>query len=158
MSQQHKIAFVLNGKRTHLSVPVTMSTLEMLRGLLEMSGTKLGCGEGECGACTIIVDGDSINACLMFAVECDGRELTTIEGLGEKGDRHTLQESFISEWAIQCGFCSPGMIMQAKGLLDKNPNPSRDEIKRAIEGNLCRCTGYTKIIDAIEVAAGESRK
>jgi carbon-monoxide dehydrogenase small subunit len=152
MSLEHEIKFVLNGKPTTVEVPVTMSTLEMIRDKLKLTGTKCGCEEGECGACTVLVDGTSISSCVMFAVECDGRELTTIEGLQTKEGLSDLQQAFVDEGAVQCGFCIPGMIMQGTYLLNHNPEMTAEEIKRGIEGNLCRCTGYKKIIDAIAVA------
>ncbi len=152
MSLEHEIRFVLNGKAANLRVPVTMSTLEMIRNELKLTGTKCGCEEGECGACTILVDGISVNSCLMFAVDCDGRELTTIEGLQTNTGLSKLQQSFVEQGAVQCGFCTPGMIMQGTYLLSKNPEMTVEEIKRGIEGNLCRCTGYKKVIDAIAKA------
>lgn len=152
MSLEHEIKFVLNGKPTTVTVPVTMSTLEMIRDKLKLTGTKCGCEEGECGACTVLVDGISVSSCVMFAVECDGRELTTIEGLQTKEGLSDLQQAFVNEGAVQCGFCIPGMIMQGTYLLNHNPEMTVEEIKRGIEGNLCRCTGYKKVIDAIAVA------
>ena len=152
MSLEHEIRFVLNGKAANLRVPVTMSTLEMIRDELKLTGTKSGCEEGECGACTILVDGISVNSCLMFAVDCDGRDLTTIEGLQTKEGLSELQQSFVEQGAVQCGFCIPGMIMQGTYLLSTNPEMTVEEIKRGIEGNLCRCTGYKKVIDAIAKA------
>ena len=154
MSLRHEIRFTINGAPKQLSVPVTMSALTMIREELGLIGTKYGCGEGECGACTILVDGVSLNACLMFAVDCDGRELTTVEEVASTPAGEKLRDAFVARGAVQCGFCTPGMMVQAKHLLDCNPHPSRETIKRGIEGNLCRCTGYVKIVDAIEAAAG----
>jgi carbon-monoxide dehydrogenase small subunit len=144
---------VLNGVRTRATVPVEMSALAMLREVVGLTGTKYACGEGECGACTIIVDGLSVCACLMFAVDCEDRVLTTIEGLARDPLGARLEQAFVEFGAVQCGFCTPGMVVQAKHLLDTHPHPSRAEIQRGIEGNLCRCTGYVKIVDAIESAA-----
>jgi aerobic carbon-monoxide dehydrogenase small subunit len=153
MSLKHEISFVLNGVRSRAMVSVDMTALAMLRDVLGLTGTKYGCGEGECGACSILVDGLSTNSCLMFAVDCDERELTTIEGLAKHPLGKELQESFVDCGAVQCGFCTPGMIVQATYLLQKEPQASREQIARGIEGNLCRCTGYVKIIDAIEAVA-----
>jgi carbon-monoxide dehydrogenase small subunit len=152
MSLRHEIRFTINGAPKRIPVPVTMSALAMIRDELGLIGTKYGCGEGECGACTILVDGISVNACLMFAVDCDGRVLTTVEAVASTPLGEKLRDAFVSYGAVQCGFCTPGMMVQATQLLDANPHPSRDEIKRGIEGNLCRCTGYVKIIDAIAAA------
>ncbi len=152
MSLEQEIRFVLNRQPTRVSVPVTISALEMIRDKLKLTGTKCGCEEGECGACTILLDGISVNSCLVFAVECDGRELTTIEGLQTKEGLSKLQQAFVEKGAVQCGFCIPGMIMQGTHLLDKNPDMTVEEIKRGIEGNLCRCTGYKKVIEAIASA------
>ncbi|MBI4985887.1 MAG: (2Fe-2S)-binding protein [Rhodocyclales bacterium] len=149
MSPKHDIEFALNGIRQRVTVPATMNTLEMLRDVLGLTGTKYGCGEGECGACTIQVDGVSMNSCLMFAVDCDGRELTTIEGLANDTRADALRASFVEHGAVQCGFCTPGMVMQADHLLHKHPEPDAETIKAGIEGNICRCTGYKKIVDAI---------
>ena len=118
-----------------------------------MTGTKQSCGEGHCGACTVIVDGQAVNSCLMLAVEAQGKDILTIEGLSEGGQLHPIQEAFVTHGAVQCGFCSPGMIMAAKAFLDENPDPSEAEIKKAISGHLCRCTGYVQIIEAIRAAA-----
>ncbi len=155
MSLAREITFTLNGVSRTATVPVTMSTLEMLRDVLNLSGTKYGCGEGECGACTILIDGKSLNSCLMFAVDCDGRTVTTIEGVAADAKSQPLRDAFVKEGAVQCGFCTPGMVVQATHVLAKNPKASRDEIQRGLEGNLCRCTGYKKIIDAVESAAKE---
>ena len=153
MSLKREIAFVLNGVRTRVTVAVDMSALAMLRDVAGLTGTKYACGEGECGACTIVVDGLSVCSCLLFAVDCDGRTLTTIEGAAREPLGARLEKALVDCGAVQCGFCTPGMVMQAKHLLEAQPHPSRDEIKRGIEGNLCRCTGYVKIVDAIEATA-----
>ncbi|OIR00399.1 nicotinate dehydrogenase small FeS subunit [mine drainage metagenome] len=152
MSLKHDIDFTLNGVRTRATVQVGMSTLELLRDTLGLTGTKYGCGEGECGACTILVDGVSMNSCLMFAVDCHGRQLVTIEGLAadQAGKRaEALTAAFVEHGAVQCGFCTPGMMVQASHLLDKHPHADSEAVKRGIEGNICRCTGYKKIVDAI---------
>lgn len=146
--------FTLNGRVTTVMVPPDMSLLTMLREKLDLTGAKLACGEGECGACTVLVDDDTVNACLMFAVDCDGRKIQTIEGLRKGEDLDPMQQAFVNHGAIQCGYCMPGMIMQANYLVQKNPGVSREEIKRNLEGNICRCTGYTKIIDAVADVAG----
>ena len=146
--------FTLNGRVTTVMVPPDMSLLTMLREKLDLTGAKLACGEGECGACTVLVDDDTVNACLMFAVDCDGRKIQTIEGLRKGEDLDPMQQAFVSHGAIQCGYCMPGMIMQANYLVQKNPGVSREDIKRNLEGNICRCTGYTKIIDAVADVAG----
>jgi carbon-monoxide dehydrogenase small subunit len=155
MSRSVDIEFRLNGVVRRASVPPGMSALAMLRDVLGLTGTKYGCGEGECGACTILVDGASLNACLLFAVDCDGREVTTIEGLAGDGRAERLQRAFAEHGAVQCGFCTPGMVIQASRILAAHPRPDRATIQRALEGNLCRCTGYKKIIDAVEAAAKE---
>ena len=152
MSLKHDIDFTLNGVRTRATVQVGMSTLDLLRDTLGLTGTKYGCGEGECGACTILVDGVSMNSCLMFAVDCHGRQLVTIEGLAadQAGKRaEALTAAFVEHGAVQCGFCTPGMMVQASHLLDKHPHADSEAVKRGIEGNICRCTGYKKIVDAI---------
>ncbi len=154
MSLERDIEFTLNGTPKRVRVPVTRSALDMLREELGLTGTKYGCGEGECGACTILVDGRSVCSCLLFAVDCDGREVTTIEGLAVNDDARPLLDAFTECGAVQCGFCSPGFVVQAKYLLDTNPHAGREAIKRGIEGNICRCTGYTKIIDAIARVSG----
>jgi carbon-monoxide dehydrogenase small subunit len=152
----HEIGFVLNGSPIRLSVPVTMTVLEMLRGPLSLTGTKYGCGEGECGACTVLVDGLSLNACILLAVECDGREITSIEGLAADPAAAGLRRAFVEAGAVQCGFCTPGMVVQGKYLLDTRTGTDRAAIARGLEGNLCRCTGYRKVVDAIERAMGST--
>lgn len=149
MSARIDIAFTLNGVTVRTSVPAQMSVLEMLRDQFHLTGTKYGCGEGECGACTINVDGLSVNSCLMFAADCDGRELMTIEGLATSPIGSALRESFTRHGAVQCGFCTPGILMQASHALSKPSGADALELERAIEGNLCRCTGYRKIIDSM---------
>ena len=152
MSATVDIRFRLNGVDTEVTVPTGMSTLEMLRERLDLTGTKYACGEGECGACTISVDGVTVNSCLMFAVDCDGRELLTIEGLVASPVGEVLRASFARNGAVQCGFCTPGIMMQAQHVLRKHKGCERADLQRAIEGNLCRCTGYVKIIDSIAEA------
>ena len=149
MSHKHEIEFTLNGVTRQVTVDTAMNTLVMLREVIGLTGTKYGCGEGECGACTIQVDGVSLNACLMFAVDCHGRNVTTIEGLANDSRADALREAFVERGAVQCGFCTPGMMMQADHLLHKNEQPDEACVKRGIEGNLCRCTGYAKIVEAI---------
>ncbi len=149
MSLKHDIEFTLNGVRRRATVRVDMSALDMLREVVGLTGTKYGCGEGECGACTILVDGMSLNSCLMFAVDCHGRDLVTIEGLAADAKADALRAAFVEHGAVQCGYCTPGMVMQASHLLATHPHADAEAIKRGIEGNLCRCTGYTKIVDAI---------
>jgi len=134
------------------------SLLDVLRNKLNLTGTKMGCNEGDCGACTVIMDGRTVNACLVLAVEAEGREILTVEGLAQGPQLHPLQEAFIKHGGFQCGFCTPGMLLSAKALLDENPDPTEDEIRKGISGNLCRCTGYTKIIDSIREAAQVIRK
>jgi carbon-monoxide dehydrogenase small subunit len=153
MSLRCDVSFRINGAPARVSVPVDMSALTMIRDVLGLTGTKYGCGEGECGACTIMVDGVSVNACLMFAVDCDQRELTTIEAVTDESVGERLRDAFVAHGAVQCGFCTPGFVVQGAALLKHNPHPSREDIRRGIEGNLCRCTGYVKIIEAIAAAA-----
>ena len=149
MSLKTQISFELNGRPVTVTVPVTMNTLNMLRDVLDLTGTKYACGEGECGACTIRLDGKTINSCLMYAVDCDGRKVVTIEGLKTGETLHPMQQAFVDHGAIQCGFCMPGMIMQADYLAENNPELNREQIRRGLEGNVCRCTGYTKVLDAV---------
>jgi carbon-monoxide dehydrogenase small subunit len=149
----HEVGLTVNGTLYEVSVQPWESLLEVIRDRLGLTGTKEGCGLGECGACTVIMDGKTVNSCLVLAVEADGKEITTIEGLADGEKLHPIQEAFIAHGGLQCGFCTPGMIMSAKALLDENPDPSEEEIRRAIAGNLCRCTGYTKIIESISSAA-----
>jgi len=153
MSANCDIAFTLNGVKRELAVPAGMSALEMLRERLGLTGTKYGCGEGECGACTILVDGSTLNACLMFAADCDGRELVTVEGVVVREAGERLRDAFVASGAVQCGFCTPGLMVQASHLIERDHARDEAAIRRGIEGNLCRCTGYRKIIEAIAAAA-----
>lgn len=151
------VSLRVNGETHTLALEPNVTLQEVLREHLGLTGTKKGCDSGECGACTVLMDGMTVNSCLVLAVTAEGKEITTIEGLAQDGDLHPLQTSFHELGAIQCGYCSPGMILSAKALLDRNPNPSQREIQEAISGNLCRCTGYVKIIEAIEAAASSMR-
>ena len=147
------IKFKLNGVDRDEYVMDNLTMVDFLRKQMHLTGTKRGCEEGECGACTILLDGRAVASCMMLAVEADGHEITTIEGLKQDGVLHPLQKEFIDKWALQCGFCTPGMIMSAYCLLKENPNPTEQEIREGISGNLCRCTGYAKIVEAIDSAA-----
>jgi len=147
----------VNGSDVELVVTDNETILDVVRGRLGLTGTKEGCGTGECGACTILVNGEAVLACLSLAVDMEGKRVVTIEGLAEGGQMTDLQKAFIDHGAVQCGFCSPGMILSATALLARNPAPSRKEIQKALEGNLCRCTGYNKIVAAVE-KVGEGRR
>ncbi len=150
---KHEVSFVLNGVEIRIRIDDHLRLIDLLRDKLGMTGTKEGCGEGECGACTVMVDGRVINSCLYPAPEVDGKEVVTIEGLQYAENKlSAIQMAFVDSGAIQCGFCTPGMIMSAKALLDTNPDPSEDEIRDSFQGNLCRCTGYVQIIDAVKQA------
>ena len=149
------VSFTFNGNKLAMTIEDHWTLLHLIREELGYNGTKEGCGGGECGACTVIVDGAAVNACLYLAAEIDGKDLVTIEGLAaDDGTLHPVQEAFVEKGGIQCGFCSPGMIMSAKALLDEIPNASEDEIKHGIAGNICRCTGYVQIIDSIKSLSG----
>ncbi len=149
---EHNIKLKLNGKEFSVTVGSEMTLLSFLRDEMNLMGTKEGCGTGDCGACTVLLDGKAVNSCLLFAVEADGRSIMTIEGLTKNGVLHPLQQAFVDHGAIQCGFCTPGMIMNAYSLLKENPDITEDEIKLGLAGNICRCTGYVKIIDAVLIA------
>lgn len=151
------VTLCVNGDWRTASVPCETTLLALLREHFGLTGAKLGCDAGDCGACTVIVDAKPINACLMLAAQADRREVLTVEGLATRDRLHPLQRSFEDRASLQCGFCGPGVILSAKALLDENPGPTRAEIREAISGNLCRCTGYAKMIDAIEQAAHELR-
>ncbi len=148
-----KITLEVNGKPYALECPDSELLIETLRDRLGLLGTKYSCLEGECGACTVLLNGENILSCLALSVEADNAEITTIEGLAKGSEPHPLQRSFVDKGAVQCGFCTPGMILAGKALLDKNPHPTDEEIARGLDGNLCRCTGYIKIIDAVRHAS-----
>ncbi len=147
---KHQISLEVNGRSTEAWVDPNLSLLELLRDEGAATEVKLGCGEGVCGTCTVLLDGEPVNSCLMFAVQADGCEVTTVRGLAPEGELHPLQQSFLDHAGSQCGFCTPGMIVTAKWYLDRHPQADREELRRALAGNLCRCTGYTKILDALE--------
>jgi carbon-monoxide dehydrogenase small subunit len=162
------LTMMVNGEEVVVPVEPSAMLVEVLRDQLELTGTKVACGEGECGACTVLLDGEPVNSCLVPALKAQGREVTTVEGLAyppqppaapdrgplQGGEQlHPLQKAFVEHGAVQCGYCTPGMLMLAKALLDRNPDPTEDEIRLAISGNLCRCTGYAKIVEAIESVA-----
>ena len=147
-----EISFVLNNKPVTVEVEAKELLVDMLRDRFGLTGTKKACGTGDCGTCTIIIDGQAVRSCILLAATVRSKTVLTIEGLGDAENVHPLQQAFVDAGAVQCGYCIPGMIMTAKALLDKNPNPTTDEIKDAIAGNLCRCTGYVKIVDAIKMA------
>jgi aerobic-type carbon monoxide dehydrogenase small subunit (CoxS/CutS family) len=143
------LTMTLNGEEVTVEVKPSTLLVEVLRDQLELTGTKVACGEGECGACTVLLDGQPVNSCLVPALKAQGREVLTVEGLAPLGELHPLQKAFVEHGAVQCGYCTPGMLMSAKALLDHNPSPTEDEVRLAISGNLCRCTGYAKIVEAI---------
>lgn len=149
------VSFTLNGKPVELDVRPWEPALAVIRDRLGLTGSKEGCGIGECGACTILVNGKAVNACLMPAPQLDARDVLTVEGLAQAASNHDLAKRFLEKGASQCGFCTPGMLMSAKALLDKSPNPTRSEILEALSGNLCRCTGYVQIVEAVEAATEE---
>ena len=144
------VPFILNGKEVASRMPANTTLLEVLREEMRMSGVKKGCETGECGACTVLFDGDNVNACMMLVGEVAGRSITTIEGLARNGELDPVQQAFAEVGAIQCGYCTPGMILSVKGLLNRNPNPSLKDVKEGLAGNLCRCTGYEQIFEAVE--------
>ena len=149
----HQITMFVNGEPEILTVQGHRTLLQVLREQLALTGTKDGCSAGECGACTGLMDGEPVNSCMVLAVECDGHEITTVEGLADDGQLSALQAAFVEHNAVQCGFCTPGMLISAHALLQCNPSPSEQEIREALVGNLCRCTGYLRIIKAIQTAA-----
>ena len=151
---RHVIALDVNGERRELLLPVHKTLLEVLREDMQLTGTKHGCELGECGTCTVLVDGKPELSCLLLPIQVEGRAIMTIEGMAGGGQLHPLQQAFAELGAAQCGYCSPGILLASKSLLETNPRPSRDEIREALAGNLCRCTGYTKILEAVELAAG----
>jgi len=154
MVDKVKIVLKVNGEPREVYVEPGWTLLRVLREDLGLTGAKNGCGNGECGACTVIMDGKAVPSCLVLAVSAEGKEIETIEGLQKGGERHALQRAFIEHGAVQCGFCTPGMIMSAKALLDENPEPAEDAVREALQGNLCRCTGYKKIVEAVMSVSG----
>ena len=149
----HRINLTINGEFEQVDIPSNMTLLQMLRDKLALTGTKNGCNAGECGACTVILNGAAVNSCMVLAVECDGASVVTIEGLAQDGVLDPVQETIIDHGGVQCGFCTPGILMSARALLNRSPDPSEDDIREALVGNLCRCTGYQRIIDAVQDAA-----
>lgn len=147
------LTMTLNNEEVTIEVGPDALLVDVLRDQLELTGTKEACGEGECGACTVLLDGEPVTSCLVPALKAQGREVMTVEGLASGGELHPLQKAFIEHGAVQCGYCTPGMLMSAKALLDQNPHPTEGEIRQAISGNLCRCTGYVKIVEAIGAAS-----
>ena len=145
--------FILNGEACHTEIPEDATLLNVLRDILHLTGTKEGCGEGDCGACTVLVDGRSVNSCLFPAVQAEGCQVMTIEGVEAHPELARIQKAFVDYGAVQCGFCSPGMIMSTVALLQKNPKPTEEEIRRGLSGNICRCTGYQAMVDAIQSLA-----
>jgi carbon-monoxide dehydrogenase small subunit len=152
----HSITVTVNGARERLDVRSNETLLQVLRERLALTGTKNGCSAGECGACTILMDGEPVNSCMVLAVEADGAEIVTVEGLAHDGQLTSLQEAFAQHNAVQCGFCTPGVLVSAHALLERNPRPTEEETRVALVGNLCRCTGYLRIIEAVRAAAGAS--
>lgn len=152
-----EIKLVINQKPYTVNVEPSERLIDALRSRLGLLGTKEGCGEGECGACTVIMNGKTVNSCLILAAQADGSVITTIEGVGNRHTPHPVQKAFVEVGAVQCGFCTPGMVLSAKNLLDKNSQPNDDEIAIAMSGNLCRCTGYDKILRAVKIAAEEGK-
>jgi carbon-monoxide dehydrogenase small subunit len=152
------IRISLNGEEVEVAVRPNATLLEALRDDLGMTGAKKGCGDGDCGACTVLLDGLPVSSCLVLAMQADGRKVQTVEGLAEEGRLHPIQQAFVDAGGVQCGFCTPGMLLSAKSLLDANPDPDDRQIREALAGNLCRCTGYQKIVDAVRRAAEELRR
>jgi len=153
MAEKFSLKFILNGKPVEAEIPPNTLLVDMLRSHFGLTGTKVGCGTGECGACTVLLDEKPVNSCLILAIQADGHSVTTIEGLPEGANLTPLQKSLVEEGAIQCGFCTPGFVISATALLRENPSPTEDEIHTAISGNLCRCTGYQRVVQAIQNTA-----
>jgi carbon-monoxide dehydrogenase small subunit len=156
--RQHRITLTINGESNQVDVPSNITLLQMLRDKLALTGTKNGCNAGECGACTIILNGEAVNSCMVLAAECDGATVLTIEGLAHDGVLDPLQDEIIKHGGVQCGFCTPGILISARALLDRNPDPSEADIREALVGNLCRCTGYIRIVEAVQDAAARQRE
>ena len=152
----HQITVKVNGSQELVNVPSNMTLMMMLRESLSLTGTKNGCSAGECGACTVLMNGEPVNSCMVLAVEADGQEITTIEGLAKDGQLDVVQQMIIEKGGVQCGFCTPGMLISARALLNRNPHPSEQDVVEALVGNLCRCTGYSRIIESVQAAAGLS--
>ena len=152
----HQISVTVNGSQEMVNVPSNMTLMMMLRESLSLTGTKNGCAAGECGACTVLMNGEPVNSCMVLAVEADGQEITTIEGLAKDGQLDVVQQMIIEKGGVQCGFCTPGMLISARALLNRNPHPSEQDVVEALVGNLCRCTGYSRIIESVQAAAGLS--
>jgi carbon-monoxide dehydrogenase small subunit len=152
----HQISVKVNGAYEMVTVPSNMTLLRMLRESLSLTGTKNGCAAGECGACTVLMNGEPVNSCMVLAVEADGQEITTIEGLTKDGQLDVVQQTIIEKGGVQCGFCTPGMLISARALLNRNPHPSDQDVVEALVGNLCRCTGYSRIIESVQAAAERS--
>jgi len=150
---QHRIYLTINGELEQVDVPSQMTLLQLLRDKLALTGTKNGCMAGECGSCTVLLNGEPVNSCMILAVECNGAEVVTVEGLAHDGVLHPVQQAIIDYGGVQCGFCTPGILISARALLDRNPDPSEDEIREALVGNLCRCTGYLRIVEAVKDTA-----
>lgn len=154
----HEITLTVNGEHVNVNVLSNMTLLRMLRETLALTGTKNGCSAGECGTCTVLFNGEPVNSCMVLAVECDGAEIVTVEGLAYDGQLDPLQDAIIAAAGVQCGFCTPGILVNSRALLDRVPDPSEEEIRAALVGNLCRCTGYVRIIDAVKDAAKLSKE
>lgn len=150
----HKINVTVNNGLEQVVVPSNMTLMQMLRESLALTGTKNGCSAGECGACTVLMNGEPVNSCMVLAVECDGAHIVTVEGLADDKQLDPIQEAIIEAGAVQCGFCTPGILISSRAFLNRNPNPSEEEIREALVGNLCRCTGYMRIVEAVKKAAG----
>jgi carbon-monoxide dehydrogenase small subunit len=153
----HRVTFKINGTTEQVDVPANMTLLVMLREKLGLTGTKNGCSAGECGACTVMIDGEPTNSCMILAVECEGKEIVTVEGLAKDNQLDPVQQMMVEAGGVQCGFCTPGILISARALLNRNPNPSEADIREALVGNLCRCTGYFRIVDAVKKAADLGR-
>jgi len=149
----HRVSLTINGSFEQVDVNANNTLLQLLRDRLAMTGTKNGCNAGECGACTVLLNGEAVNSCMVLAAECDGVDIITVEGLAQDGVLDPVQQAIINHGGVQCGFCTPGILMSARGLLNRNPEPDADEIREALVGNLCRCTGYNRIVEAVQEAA-----